>query len=59
MAAEGQKKKKPATIQPIPGMIVNVEKKKKKKKTGIYLNASMSDADMLFQCSFVCSTAEN
>lgn len=41
MAAEGQKKKKPGIIQPIPGMIINIDKKKKKKKTGtkiIYFN---------------------
>lgn len=33
IAAEVKKSKK-GTIQPIPGMIINVEKKKKKKKSG-------------------------
>lgn len=38
IAAEAKKSKK-GVIQPIPGMIINVEKKKKKKKTGtIILN---------------------
>lgn len=32
--AEEIKKSKKGTFQPIPGMIINVEKKKKKKKTG-------------------------
>ncbi|XP_045448289.1 partner of Y14 and mago [Melitaea cinxia] len=34
IAAEVKKSKK-GTIQPIPGMIINVEKKKKKKKSGV------------------------
>ncbi|XP_032517739.2 partner of Y14 and mago [Danaus plexippus] len=34
IAAEAKKSKK-GVIQPIPGMIINVEKKKKKKKTGV------------------------
>ncbi|XP_028177750.1 partner of Y14 and mago [Ostrinia furnacalis] len=33
-AAQKPKKSQSGTIQPIPGMIINVEKKKKKKKTG-------------------------
>lgn len=31
-----QKKNQAGTIQPIPGMLINVDKKKKKKKTGMY-----------------------
>lgn len=36
VAAAQKSKKSGGTIQPIPGMIINVEKKKKKKKPGIY-----------------------
>lgn len=32
--AQKQKKNQAGTIQPIPGMLINVDKKKKKKKTG-------------------------
>ncbi|XP_013145519.1 PREDICTED: partner of Y14 and mago isoform X2 [Papilio polytes] len=36
IVAQAQKKKgQGGTIQPIPGMIINVEKKKKKKKSGV------------------------
>lgn len=39
IVAQAQKKKgQRSTIQPIPGMIITVEKKKKKKKTGIKKN---------------------
>lgn len=36
VAAQAQKKKNnnPGVIQPIPGMLINVDKKKKKKKSG-------------------------
>nr|XP_021200133.2 partner of Y14 and mago [Helicoverpa armigera] len=34
IVAQAQKKKNPGVIQPIPGMLINVDKKKKKKKTG-------------------------
>ncbi|XP_026738839.1 partner of Y14 and mago [Trichoplusia ni] len=34
IVAEAQKKKNHGAIQPIPGMLINVDKKKKKKKSG-------------------------
>ncbi|KAJ8731101.1 hypothetical protein PYW07_004265 [Mythimna separata] len=34
IVAQAQKKKNHGVIQPIPGMLINVDKKKKKKKTG-------------------------
>lgn len=34
IVAQTQKKKNHGVIQPIPGMLINVDKKKKKKKTG-------------------------
>lgn len=39
IAAEAQRPKKnqSSMVQPIPGMIISIEKKKKKKKPGIYL----------------------
>ncbi|XP_013170119.1 PREDICTED: partner of Y14 and mago [Papilio xuthus] len=49
IVAQAQKKKgQGGTIQPIPGMIINVEKKKKKKKSGVE-----EAADKLSKCEII------